>query len=249
MQESTPRIERAFGVSAVLVHGAGDTAAVWAELQQMLRVPSHALDIIGRESRPYDLVEVTVDRAVERAVADISSSTSGPVVLVAHSIGGALSPGIAAALASRVVHLVHVVAIAAPDGEMPLAVASQDFADLMLTGADALRNEMRGATFAEDDMEVPLGLRRTADRLALTRIDSVNLGCVPTSWVGVDPDLPRTFVQTVRDRLYPLDAQARLAAVMGADEIIPLESGHNPARSAASELAAIIDGIAGRYAS
>jgi len=56
MQERGSRIEPAFGVTVIRLHGAGDTAAVWAEVQQMLRFPSHAIDIIGRDSRPHDFV-------------------------------------------------------------------------------------------------------------------------------------------------------------------------------------------------
>ena len=111
-------------VTIVLVHGAGDTAAVWNEVQRDLPGPSLALDLPGRGGNPSDLSRVSVGLAVRRAVADIVELTSGPVVLVAHSIGGAVSPGILALLGERVAHLVHIAAVAAAEGEPPLAVAS-----------------------------------------------------------------------------------------------------------------------------
>ena len=235
-------------VTLILVHGAGDTAAVWNDVQQLLPVPASALDLPGRGGNPSDLSRVTIEGAVRQAVSDINSLTSGSIVLVAHSIGGATSPGIAAQLGDRVVHLVHIAAVAGTDGELPLATASHEFADRLLADADALRRSLEGATFSDGAAAVPPGLRSTDDRAALARIDSLNLGCVPTSWAGVGPGLRRTFIQPLRDRLYPPDAQERLAAAMCADEVTTLDAGHNVARSSPAPLAALLGDIAARYA-
>ena len=234
-------------VMMVLVHGAGDTAEVWNKVQLALPVSSLALDLPGRGRNPSDLSRVTVELAVRQAVTDIVELTSGPIVLVAHSMGGAVSPGILAHLGDRVVHLVHIAAVAAPDGDLPLAVASLTFVDHILAGAERLRAELYGASFADVATPLPTGLRATDDRGALARIDSLNLGCAPTSWVTVAPDIPRTYVQPLRDRIYPPDAQERLAAAMHASEVISLDVGHNVARSAPLELAAILAEIATRY--
>ncbi len=233
--------------TVVLVHGAGDSAEVWRAVQDRLATPSLALDVLGRGANPYDLSLVTPDAAAAQAVRDIEAARQGPVVLVAHSIGGALSPGIIAGLGSRVRHLVHIAAVAAADGLLPLAVASEEFADGLLLDADSLRAEVRGASFAEDDDLLPGNLRALTDPTVLAKVDALNLGCVRTSWSGVDPGLPRTFVQPLRDRLYPPPAQKRLAAAMGADEVVAIECGHNVARSAPVQLAAILDAIALRY--
>jgi len=234
-------------VTLVLVHGAGDTAAVWNDVQQLLPVSSSALDLPGRGRNPSDLSRVTIEGVVRQAVSDINELTSGSIVLVAHSIGGAASPGIAAQLGARIVHLVHIAAVAGRDGELPLATASHQFADHLLADADDLRRSLDGATFADGKAAVPPGLRSTNDRAALARIDSLNLGCVPTSWTGVAPGLRRTFIQPLRDRLYPPDAQERLAAAMCADEVTTLDAGHNVARSSPARLAVLLGHIAAHY--
>jgi hypothetical protein len=64
----------------------------------------------------------------------------------------------------------------------------------------------------------------------------------------VDPALPRTFVQPLGDRIYLPDAEERLAAAMGADEVIEIATGHSVARSAPVLLATILDDIALRHA-
>lgn len=228
----------------VLVHGAGDTAAVWSDVQTALANASVVLDLLGRGRHPFDLAAVTLDLAVEQAAVDIDEATAGPVVLVAHSIGGALSPGIVRLLGTRVVHLVHVAAVAAPDGDLPFAVASEEFARGLLTDADRVRGTLRGATYAEPGATLPPGLRPTHDQLGVTRLDSLNFGCVPTSWAGVSAQLRRTFVPPLRDRLYPPDAQECLAATLCADDIVTVYRGHNVARSAPARLAVVFHGIA-----
>ena len=234
-------------VTMVLVHGAGETGAVWNDVQQYLSVPSLALDLPGRGTNPSDLSRVTVDLSVRQAVTDIVEVTSGPLVLVAHSIGGAVSPGILARLGDRIVHLVHIAAVAAPEGGLPLAVASLEFVDHLLADADALREALHEATLADVAAALPAGLRAIDDRGALARIDSLNLGCAPTSWAGVPPAIRRTYIRPLRDRLYPPDAQERLAAALHADEVISLDVGHNVARSAPAQLATVLSEIAARY--
>jgi pimeloyl-ACP methyl ester carboxylesterase len=234
-------------VTMILVHGAGDTAAVWKKVQLDLPVSSVALDLPGRGRNPSDLSRITVDLAVRQAVADIVELTSGPIVLVAHSMGGAVSPGILAELGDRVVHLVHIAAVAAADGALPLETASLEFVGHILAEADALRKQLRGTTLADVGAMLPAGLRPTEDRGALARVDALNLGCSPTSWAGVPPAIPRTYIRPLRDRLYPPDAQDRLAVAMRADEVISLDGGHNVARSSPVQLAGVLGEIATRH--
>ena len=233
---------------AVLVHGAGDTSRVWSGVQRLLAIPSEALDLRGRGRHPSDLAEVDLACAVDQAVADIEQATRGPIVPVAHSIAGAVSPPVVAALGGRVRQLVHIAAVSAPEGEMPLAIASNEFANRMLEQADVIEAAVRGGTYvAGPGDEFPDGLRPITDQMAVTRVDSLHLGCAPTTWVGVDPGLPRTFVRPMRDRLYPPTSQMRLAAAMGADEIIEVDAGHNAMRTASERIAAIINDVALRY--
>jgi pimeloyl-ACP methyl ester carboxylesterase len=232
----------------VLVHGAGDRADVWAKVQQSLAARSLALDLPGRGKHPFDLSAVTVDLAVRLALQDIDELTSGPVVLVAHSIGGALSPGILAGLGSRAVRLVHIAAVAAPDGELPLRVASEEFVRHLLGAADQLRETAAGLTFTAPGEHVAPPLRPTEDVMLLAQLDALTFGCTPTSWAGVDAGLPRTFVQPLGDRMYPPEAQLRMASAVGAERIEALDTGHNVARSAPVELAALLNVIASHSA-
>jgi pimeloyl-ACP methyl ester carboxylesterase len=228
-----------------LVHGAGETAATWRDVQAALSIPSVAVDLLGRGSHPADLATLTLEKAVDCAARDFEASTSGDLIVVAHSIGGALSPGLIARLGTRVVHLVHVVAVAAPEGDVPLEVVSDQFVDLLTKDAIALRAAVSGSSFASSvDERLPDGLAPMTDRPTLSRVDSTAFGLVPTTWRGVRASLPRTYVQTMRDGLYPQDAQVRLAAALRATAVLELDSGHNPSFSAPEALASLLNSIA-----
>ena len=90
-------------VTVVLVHGGGTTARFWDRVLPLLRTGTFAVDLPGRADRPADLATLSVDEEVASVVADIGSKAGdGPIVLVAHSSGGLVVPGVVSALGGRV---------------------------------------------------------------------------------------------------------------------------------------------------
>jgi pimeloyl-ACP methyl ester carboxylesterase len=233
----------------VLVHGAGDTAHVWRRVQTHLTAPSVAVDLLGRASRPYDLTKVTIDLAAEHAAADVRAATDGPVVLVAHSAGGVVTPRLAALLADQVRHIVLVAGITAPEGELPVDHVHPERRPMFeerrpgLFAEHAGRSYARGAAIAA----LPDHLDPLDNPEVVRAIDSLNLMFQPISWAGVPHTAPRTFVRPLRDQLQSREMQERLARVAGADEIIDIAADHTPARSAPEAFAALLDVLAARH--
>jgi pimeloyl-ACP methyl ester carboxylesterase len=230
-------------ITFAFLHGAGETSDAWKQVQALLTAPSVAVDLLGRGAHPSDLSQITLDHTGDQAARDIAETTAGDVILVAHSISGALTPHIAAQLGARVKRVVHLAAVCATPGEMPLAVASSSYVEALLTDDSALRTELSGTSFAPADAVLPSGLRPLADKVMVARLDSVNLGCVAATFDWKESGLPRTFIQTSRDRIYSQKGQRRVAEAFGADDVIEIDTGHNPARSAPEELAALLDGL------
>src|SRR5881227_3186067 len=79
-------------VTAVLVHGAGHTSAVWRRTQTAMRSPSLAVDLPGRGARPADITRVTVEQAADSVGADIRAMVEGDLTLVGHSVAGTVLP-------------------------------------------------------------------------------------------------------------------------------------------------------------
>ena len=102
-------------MTVVLVHGGGTTARFWDRLLPLLPVGTIAVDLPGRADKPADLATLSVDQEVASVVADIESGCGDePVVLVAHSSGGLVVPGVVSALGGRVRSIVLNAALVRP---------------------------------------------------------------------------------------------------------------------------------------
>jgi pimeloyl-ACP methyl ester carboxylesterase len=229
----------------VLVHGSGHTARVWSQVQEQLAHGSVAVDVPGRADRVAPIAEVTLDAAATSLAADIDQTTVEPLVLVGHSAGGIVLPGLAARLGDRVRHLVFVAGLCAPDGEAVVMTVRPEAVDEFERRLHALRDEFAGCML---DPDPSVEAMCAIDTTTAAGIDSLNLMSQTVSWAGVPDDVPRTFVRCTRDRIQPPALQAALAEHCGASRVIDLESGHTPALAVPSELAALLDRIADQHA-
>lgn len=222
----------------VLVHGAGHTSVVWRAVQAHLHHPSFAFDLPGRRDRPSNLPTVTIDTAARSLATDVDAATTGPVVLVGHSVGGIVLPALAARLGGRVDRLVFVAGLCAPHGATVAQTVRPGPDEALAARLEELRERYRGAMLA------PVGADHTVpivDEKVAMGIDSLNFMSQPVSWDGVADDLERTFVRCLRDRIQPPALQKKLIANCGATSVFDLDSGHTPAINAPVELAAILD--------
>ncbi len=237
-------------VTHVLIHGSGHTARVWDEVVPRLEDPARTVDLPGRRHRPADLTEGTIERSAAVVVDEVVALPPGPVLLVAHSSGGLLLPAVAARLGDRVVHLVFVAGLIAPDGRPVSELVFPDDPDGSRATLDELCATHRGTTFGglvDGEVPTPTDLSVTEDTRLAGAIESLTLMYQPVSWRGVSPSLPRTFVACRRDPIQPPDLQARLVAAAGADDVVELDADHTPALSAPVELAAVLNRVAAAY--
>jgi len=227
----------------VLVHGSGHTGRVWGNVQSHLRHGSVAVDLPGRADRIADIADVTLEAAAMSLAADVDARTEGALVLVGHSAGGIVLPGLAAQLGERVQHLVFVAGLSARHGETVMATVRPDAAEMLATQLAAMRAEFAGCMLEPDPSVNGV---RALDAKTAARLDSLNYMEQTVSWDGVPTTLPRTFVRCVRDRIQSRLLQDALITNCGATEVVDVESGHTPAVAVPADLAGILDRIAER---
>jgi pimeloyl-ACP methyl ester carboxylesterase len=237
--------------TAVLVHGGTLTSTMWDPVRSHLAAPSLALDLPGRRYKPADLAEVTVDRWVGSVVEDIEEAGLTDVVLVAHSSGGYVLPGVAARLAHRGVPTLHalvfVSATVPADGERPLDYLREDIRTLARDHRELTLESARGRTIGglrpgEPAIDTDLEIVENGPRMGL---EAPRVLFEAVSWAGFPVEVPRVYVRGVRDKVIPPELADRMIAAMGGATVIDLETGHRSYETHPADLAAVIDEYCG----
>jgi pimeloyl-ACP methyl ester carboxylesterase len=237
---------------AVLVHGGTLTSTMWDLVRSQLATPSIAVDLPGRRYKPADLAEVTIGDWVTSVVTDIEEAGLTEVVLVGHSSGGYVLPGVAAALAARpnpvLQGLVFVSATAPAHGERPLDYLRDDIRTLASDHRELTLDSARGRTIGglrpgERPIETDLEIVENGPRMGL---EAPLVLFEPVSWTGFPAEVPRVYVRGLRDKVIPPELADRMITAMGGAEVIDLDAGHRSYDTHPGELAAVIDECCGK---
>ena len=101
----------------VFIHGGGSTARFWDRVLPHLDRPALAVDLPGRNGKPADFATLSVDDEVVSVIADIEAAdVREPIIVVAHSSGGLVVPGVVGGLGDRVAHVVLSAALVPAEG-------------------------------------------------------------------------------------------------------------------------------------
>jgi len=233
--------------TVVLVHGGTFTSRMWDGVREHLRSPSLAVDLPGRRYKPADLGVVKRQDWVDSVICDIQKEGLSDVVLVGHSSGGYVIPGVATGLGAgeraRVRSLVFVAATVPAEGKRPVDFLRPDLRTLAVETTDVVILSAKGRTlggFEEDEhpVETNFEIVENGPRMGLEApgplFDSF-------SWKGFPSHLPRYFVRCTRDKVIPPELVEVMIDNMGGATVIDLYAGHSAARTHPQALAAAID--------
>jgi pimeloyl-ACP methyl ester carboxylesterase len=247
---------RARGLTAtyMLVHGAWHGGWAWTGVADRLRARGHhALNptLPGHGSPSAPPGQVTMSRYVE-SVVDLVDRQTHPVVLVGHSMAGAVISRAAELRPEKVASLVYVAAFLLASGESVLRAMQAD-ADGQVLPRLRFNEDGTGALVDRDTVRSHI-YNETPDEI-FEQAWPLLLESQPTQplseAVFVTPErfgrIRRVFVKTRRDRLLSPSAQQRAIDANGCDQVLELDADHVPFFSRPDDLAAILDSLVGGF--
>ncbi len=231
----------------VLVHGGGMAADSWdLVVEEIHRLAPEltvlAPDMPGRRNKPGDLREMTIADYVDSLLGDIESAGLDDIIIVGHSMGGMMLPGVVTKLgAARVREMIFAAAFLPPEGtsivdgspwliarvarriakkNVPTETPKWLARFVFLNGVHSHRRRfMTGKLYAES-------LRILAENVSRR---------------GMPDDIPRTWILTRRDRAIAPKVQRKyIEALGGVQTLIEMDTCHCMMISEPERLASIL---------
>lgn len=238
----------------LLIHGGSSTSRFWDRLVPFLDAPALAVDLPGRAGKPADMMELTLDECVASVLDDVHAAglDAERVVVVAHSSGGLVVPGVVQGLDGLVHHIVLNAASVPPEGGCGLDCMQPRHREGVEQFVAAARREGKVVTtpLPDDPERLRSSYGEELDDEALqfvsdpSRIvsDSFNLYYQPVHWSQVG-DTPVTYVRNLRDRPIPVDLQDEMIARLPNVTVVDLDTGHVPAVNHPARFAAVCNAV------
>ncbi|RKT13626.1 pimeloyl-ACP methyl ester carboxylesterase [Paraburkholderia sp. RAU2J] len=255
----SPATRTARAAGMLLIHGAWQGSWAWdAWLPKMAARgwACRAVDLPGNGAQPArDAgLDVTLQRYVD-ALREALDAFAGPVVVVAHSGAGVPASQLAEACPERVACIVYVVGMMLPSAmgyaelveasaaEVPGAAGiapylqwSEDHATTVVPPAAALEIFLHDCPpDAAREAAARLTPQRESGRTLVTSLSAARFGQVP-----------RIYVEALRDRSVLLPLQRRMQALVPGAIVRSIDCGHVPQLARPAELASLVcDALAG----
>jgi pimeloyl-ACP methyl ester carboxylesterase len=230
----------------VLIHGAWHGAWCWFKLAARLRAAGHAVscpDLPGHGVDRTPIADVTLNAYVER-VASVLDAAPAPVVLVGHSMGGAVVSQTAEARPERIRASVYLAAFAPAHGQSVFQVARADPDDRM--GARMVMSaDRRSITLRPETLREGLYADCSDEDVALAQLLLVPQASAPLAAPLALTDarygrVPRHYIECTQDLAVSPRAQRTMAGRQGCASVHALDTSHSPFLSAPDRLAELL---------
>lgn len=223
----------------LLIHGAWGGAWEFEETIAGLKRQGHqayAVDLPGHGESNEPISEVTMAAYVQRVV-EAADAIDGKIVLVGHSLGGAIITQVAERIPHKIERLVFVAAILPRNGQTSMELMSSDEDGGLLPRLVFSDDESYATVDDETVKAVLLNDVEEPDRLAAFlphfRMKQATEPFMAAAQVTDEAfgSVPKTYIRASRDKVLSPALQDRMISGWEIEQIITLESGHFPLMS------------------
>jgi pimeloyl-ACP methyl ester carboxylesterase len=226
----------------VLVHGAWHGAWCWFKVIPLLEQTGHTVVAVDLPSHGIDrtpIRDVSLESYAE-FVCRVLDACREQVILVGHSMGGAVISRSAELRPARIEKLVYLAAFLLPNGRTileatPPDARAQTMASLVINedgSAASLKAESVRHMFYADCEDSDVALARTLLVPQAMAVSVTPLSASDENWGRV----PRFYIECARDNAIPIEAQRAMSSTLPCRRVITMETSHSPFLSSPGEL-------------
>jgi pimeloyl-ACP methyl ester carboxylesterase len=240
-------------VPVVLVHGAWQASYAWEEVKTNLTAQGYQVKVVNLKGHGDDntpVSELSFSGYVDQVKAAIDSFNE-PVILVGHSLGGAVITQTATQVPAKIAKLVYVAGFIPQTGKSVLDYAGLDKASLLGPVLE-FNADQTSAGLANPDINFPkVFIQDGTDQqkqfvLDHYRAEAVIPLATPLNYTTESYTAAgrKYYVFTTEDNAISYPFQQQMAADAGITKTFTINSGHSPFISKPTELTSVLEIIA-----
>lgn len=236
----------------VLVHGAWQASFVWDKVKTSLEAEGNKVvlvELLGHGNDQTPVSEITFDGYVKQ-VTDVIDSLNTPVVLVGHSLGGAIVTQAATKLPQKIEKLIYVAGFIPESGSSVFDYSAMDSETLIPSAlefsADGFTVTIANAETNMRDIFCNDGTNEEINLLtSKLRPEPVAAAGTPLNY---SKDIYNTiankyYIYTTEDKAISYPFQQQMVSEANITNTYKIEAGHSPFLSKPNELLKIINTI------
>jgi len=232
----------------ILVHGAWGGAWEFKQVAEQLSADGSkviTLDLPGHGRNPAPISEVTMENYVQTVISAVHQADE-PVILVGHSLAGAVISEVAEQFPTKIGGLIYVAAMLLKTGDTPLEIMQSDENGQLLPNAIFSEDQTSATLTAEtvrdvllhdvEDKErvealIPnfLMTQSTHPFMAVTQLSEERFGTVP-----------KYYIRASKDKVLTPTLQDQMITNWPVEQVHTLDSGHFPLTSIPAQLVDVI---------
>jgi len=235
----------------VLIHGAWGAAWEFDEVNELLSKDGSKVyvpDLPGHGENQKEISEVTMDAYVSH-IDNFISKVDGKIILIGHSLGGAIIAQVAEKVSEKIEKLIYVAAILPKNGDSPLSLIQSDKYGQLLPRI--IFSEDQSYATLDDSMVRELFLHDVTDKERLDKIVPeflVKQAVQPfTAEIEITDrnfgSVPKYYIRASLDKVLTPELQDSMISNWDVEKVFTLNSGHFPITSIADKLVEVIQEI------
>jgi len=230
----------------VLVHGAFQAPYAWQSVKAKLEAAGQKVVIIelqghGQDQTPPATISI---KAYRDKVVSAVTAINGPVVLVGHSLGGAIITAVADTIPDHIERLVYLAGFVPTNNQSILDLTMMDpnsqFGPALVASADgvtvSIPNDKIMQVFAQDGNEQVKQLLVANNRPEPIAPQADKILLKNSAFASV----PKYYIQTNQDHAITIDLQKKMVASAGIKNVYATDSGHCPMLTKPDEVASLL---------